>query len=114
MGALHWEGGVVVHEADGDGQQPFVLHTPVERVLRVIGTIPGVNDDILVGRHLGANILVYHSLESGVSLVHYCPRGKGSLKIGVTDLPIKPVGLGTCSAIGFSSAGLDSTGCSVS
>jgi hypothetical protein len=29
-----------------------------------------VNDDILVGRHLGANILVYQSLESGVSLVH--------------------------------------------
>lgn len=67
---------MVVHEADSDGQQPFVLVTPVERVLGIIRTVPGMDNDVLIGRHLSANILVYHCLESGVSLVHCCPWGE--------------------------------------
>ena len=58
-----------LHEADRDGQEPLVLHTPVERVLRVIRAIPGMHFNVLVGRHLIPNILNEKSLDPGLGLV---------------------------------------------
>ena len=58
-----------LHEADRDGQEPLVLHTPVERVLRIIRAIPGMHFNVLVGRHLIPNILNEKSLDPGLGLV---------------------------------------------
>lgn len=58
---LRWN---FLHEAYGDGEQPFVFEAPVEGILRIVGSVPGVDLDILVCGHFLADILVQHSPDS--------------------------------------------------
>ena len=65
-----------LHEADGDGQQPLVLGAPVERVLGVVGTVPGMDFDILVRGHLFTEISIDQSSKPVILLVIlFCPWG---------------------------------------
>lgn len=59
---------VALHETDGERVKPFVLSAPVERILRIIGTIPGVNLDLLIRRYLVSNVRGKVALDPKVTL----------------------------------------------
>lgn len=67
---MHW---VALHETDGERQKPFVLSAPVERILRIIGTIPGVNLDLLIRGHLLSSVRGKVALDPRVTLVSSNP-----------------------------------------
>lgn len=91
--------GLFLHKADSNSQKPFVLVAPVERVLRVVRTIPSVNLNVLVGRHLPANIALEESHHSAQMLAHT----HEVILSGNTDLPMRPaLGLGFSIATDFS------------
>lgn len=54
---------MILHEADRNREKPLVFHAPVEGVFRVVGTIPGVNFNILVRRHFISDILIKESFK---------------------------------------------------
>jgi hypothetical protein len=91
--------GIFLHEAYCDGQKPFVLGAPIERVLWIIRTIPSVNLNILIRRHLLGNITLketHHPMRGSIQRLRMIQSRNTNLLMKL------PFGLGFSAAKFFS------------